>query len=119
MDYDGPPQIVGIMGLTVVLRMDGTGDWEQMAVIWAWLSRCIVTDLCHPVSFPRDGVFILDTESNSNPPATQPAAIAFGHLVFSLFVCHAFPSLYFITFLASANSSPSYVLFFILYLDLH
>lgn len=26
MDYDGLPQIVGIMGLTVVLRMDGTGD---------------------------------------------------------------------------------------------
>lgn len=26
MDYGGLPQIVGIMGLTVVLRVDGTGD---------------------------------------------------------------------------------------------
>lgn len=26
MDYDGLPQIVGIMGLPVVLRVDGTGD---------------------------------------------------------------------------------------------
>ncbi len=82
MDYDGLPQIVGIMGLTVVLRVDGTGDWEQMAVIWAWLSRCIVTDLRHPVSFPRDGLFISDTESNPNPPATQPAD---GNHCFSLF----------------------------------
>lgn len=26
IDYDGLPQIVGIMGLTVVLRVDGTRD---------------------------------------------------------------------------------------------
>lgn len=26
MDYNGLTQIVGIMGLTVVLRVDGTGD---------------------------------------------------------------------------------------------
>lgn len=33
MDYDGLLQIARIMGLSVVLRKDGTRDCQQMAVI--------------------------------------------------------------------------------------